>query len=103
MFASTGVKDPAAPPDKYVEALAGSDIQTNQPATNEAVERLNKQYTRKVDQLLPSEVMSEIGTKVDIVQLEQVLIADGTKKFAEPQKDLLQRIASKRASMQGKR
>ena len=42
VFASTGVKDPAAPADKYVEALAGSDIQTNPPATNEAVERLNK-------------------------------------------------------------
>src|SRR5581483_6354484 len=43
VFASTGVKNPADPPDKYVEALAGSDIQTNPPATNDAVQRLDKQ------------------------------------------------------------
>ena len=60
VFASTGVKNPAEPPDKYVEALAGSDIQTNPPATNEAVQRLNKQYTRKVDQMLPEDVLDEI-------------------------------------------
>src|SRR5205807_7152205 len=38
IFASTGTKKKSDPPDKYVEALAGSDIQTNPPATNEAVE-----------------------------------------------------------------
>ncbi|MBC7815698.1 MAG: transaldolase, partial [Planctomycetaceae bacterium] len=31
IFASTGTKDPKLSPDKYVEALAGSDIQTNPP------------------------------------------------------------------------
>ena len=102
VFASTGVKDPAAPPDKYVEALAGSDIQTNPPATNEAVQRLNKQYTRQVDQMPPQDVLNEIGARVDMVKLEQVLMAEGTKKFAEPQKDLLRRIAGKRASIQTK-
>jgi len=100
VFASTGVKDPAAPPDKYVEALSGSDIQTNPPATNEAVQRLNKQYTRKVDQMLPQDVLNEIGARVDMAKLEQVLMAEGTKKFAEPQKELLQRIAGKRASIE---
>jgi transaldolase len=100
VFASTGVKDPAAPPDKYVEALAGSDIQTNPPATNEAVQRLNRQYTRKVDQMLPQDVRSEIGARVDMVTLERVLMDEGTKKFAEPQKELLQRIADKRASIE---
>ena len=38
IFASTGTKKPDDPPWKYVAALAGSDIQTNPPATNEAVE-----------------------------------------------------------------
>ncbi|MBX3440341.1 MAG: transaldolase, partial [Planctomycetaceae bacterium] len=31
IFASTGTKKPEDPPDKYVTALAGSDIQTNPP------------------------------------------------------------------------
>jgi len=40
IFASTGKKLKWQPEDYYVEALAGSDIQTNPPATNEAVEKL---------------------------------------------------------------
>ena len=37
IFASTGTKKPEDPPWKYVEAFAGSDIETNPPATNDAV------------------------------------------------------------------
>src|ERR1700722_3360163 len=40
IFASTGTKKASDPPDKYVAALAGSDIQTNPPATNDAVARV---------------------------------------------------------------
>jgi transaldolase len=98
VFASTGVKNPAEPPDKYVEALAGSDIQTNPPATNQAVQRLDKQYTRKVDQMPPGSVLNEIEDKVDMVELEHVLMDEGTRKFAESQKDLLRRIAAARAA-----
>ena len=42
VFASTGTKKPSDPPWKYVEAFAGSDIQTNPPATNEAVARAGR-------------------------------------------------------------
>ena len=35
IFASTGTKKPEDPPWKYVEAFAGSDIETNPPATND--------------------------------------------------------------------
>jgi transaldolase len=96
VFASTGVKNPAEPPDKYVEALAGSDIQTNPPATNEAVQRLDKQYTRKVDQVLPDAVLKEIE-KADMAKLERVLLDQGTKKFSKPQQNLLNLIAERRA------
>src|SRR5690606_9150267 len=37
IFASTGTKKPEDPPWKYVAAFAGSDIETNPPATNDAV------------------------------------------------------------------
>jgi transaldolase len=98
VFASTGVKNPADPPDKYVEALAGSDIQTNPPATNAAVQRLNKHYSRKVDQMLPRDVLNEIEAKVDMAAMERVLMNEGTKKFSDPQKDLIKLIAQKRAT-----
>ena len=35
-----GTKKPGDPADKYVSALAGSDIQTNPPATNAAIQEL---------------------------------------------------------------
>src|SRR5271154_4441652 len=65
IFASTGTKKPSDPADKYVEALAGSDIQTNPPATNDAVEKLNKNYTRRVDQMPSKAVLDDIDAKVD--------------------------------------
>jgi transaldolase len=100
VFASTGVKDPASPADKYVEALAGSDVQTNPLATNEAVQRLNKTYVRNIDRIAESSVLKEIEEKVDMVELERALINEGTTKFAEAQKTLFRLIANKRASEQ---
>jgi transaldolase len=99
VFASTGVKDPSEPPDKYVTALAGSDIQTNPPATNEAVRRLAKSYTRSIDQAIPATVEKEIAAKVDLAELERALLAEGTVKFIEPQNALLRLIAKKRAEV----
>ncbi|WP_045226781.1 transaldolase family protein [Methyloterricola oryzae] len=95
VFASTGTKKPDDPPDKYVEALAGSDIQTNPPATNDAVDKLGKTYTRQVDQLPPLEILEEIDAKVDMEKLEMVLMEEGTAKFADPHKALLKLIALK--------
>lgn len=99
VFASTGTKKPTDPPDKYVEALAGSDIQTNPPATNEAVQKLNKQYTRKIDQMPPESVLREIDQKVDVQKMERVLMEEGTRKFSDPQNALLKLIAEKRAQL----
>ena len=99
IFASTGVKKPTDPPDKYVEALAGSDIQTNPPATNEAVQKLNKTYARKVDQLPPPAVLEEIDRKVDVAKMEAKLMEEGIAKFADPQKALLKTIGEKRAAL----
>lgn len=102
IFASTGAKKMktySPPADKYVEALAGSDIQTNPPATNDAVDKLNKTYSRKIDQLPPQSVVDEISEKVNIDRLEGFLMAEGTAKFADPHKALLKTIKDKRAAL----
>jgi len=99
VFASTGTKKPSDPPDKYVSALAGSDIQTNPPATNEAVQKLNRQYTRQIDQMPPDAVLKEIDQKVDVAKMEKTLMEEGTKKFSDPQHALLRLIAEKRAQL----
>src|SRR5262249_19874297 len=86
IFASTGTKKPEDPPWKYVEAFAGSDIETNPPETNEKVQASGRTFTRQVDQLPPQSVLDEIERVVDIDHMEKVLMEEGVKKFADPQK-----------------
>jgi transaldolase len=99
VFASTGTKKADQPEDKYVAALLGSDIQTNPPETLDAVHELGKRYSRSVDQWPDQAVVDEIDEKVDMAALERTLMEEGKKKFADPQKALLQRIAEKRQSL----
>jgi transaldolase len=102
IFASTGTKKPEDPPWKYVEAFAGSDIETNPPATNEAVQQSGRTFTHQVDQVPPPEVRKEIDAKVDMEKMERTLMEEGIKKFADPQKALLALIASKRTALAAK-
>lgn len=101
IFASTGTKKPEDPPWKYVEAFAGSDIETNPPATNDAVTKSGRTFTRQIENLPPQSVLDEIKQKVDIAKLEATLMDEGIKKFADPQKHLLKTIAAKRAQLIG--
>jgi transaldolase len=51
---------------------------------------------------MPSpEVLAEIAAKVDAKHLEQTLMDEGLRKFADPQKALLALIAAKRATLAG--
>ncbi len=99
VFASTGTKKNNDAPWKYVAALAGSDIQTNPPATNQAVAESDQHFTRCVDRLPPADVLDEIRQRVDPVAMEQVLMAEGLEKFCTPQKNLLALIASRQAQL----
>ncbi len=103
IFASTGTKKPADPPWKYVEALAGSDIQTNPPATNEAVAASGRTFERQVDQLPDPSIIEEIDRTVDFDHMEQTLMHEGIAKFANPQQALLQLISGKRQNLAGAR
>jgi transaldolase len=96
IFASTGVKKAGDPPWKYVEAFAGSDIETNPPKTNADIQASGRTFRRQVDQLPPKEVLDEIHRRVDIARLEDVLMREGLDKFADPMKALIKLIASKR-------
>lgn len=99
IFASTGVKKPEDPPWKYVEAFAGSDIETNPPETNEKVEQSGRTITANIESMPPQSVLDEIDQKVDMEKLERVLMEEGLKKFADPQHALLKLIAEKRATL----
>lgn len=99
IFASTGTKDPKDDPWKYVGAFAGSDIETNPPATNDAVQASGISFSRSVDALPDAAILAEIDEKVDVAHLEQVLMEEGIQKFADPQKALLGLIGEKRTSL----
>jgi transaldolase len=102
IFASTGTKKKEDPAWKYVEAFAGSDIETNPPATNKAVQESGRTITRHVDELPPPEVLAEIDKKVDVQKLEETLMREGLAKFADPHKALLKLIARKREALSAK-
>jgi transaldolase len=102
VFASTGVKRPGDPVDRYVEAFAGGDIETNPPATNAAIQESRKAYSRRIDQMPPMSVVGEIDEKVDMAELESKLMAEGVRKFVEPQRALLGLIAQKRTALDGR-
>ncbi len=99
IFASTGTKKPSDPPWKYVQALAGSDIQTNPPATNDAVVNSGLTFSRTVDQMPPGEVLADIDACVDMQHLESTLMREGIAKFADPHKALLELIGEKRRAL----
>ncbi len=97
VFASTGTKNAGDPLWKYVGALVGSDIQTNPPALNDAIEASGQTFERSIDELPPQEVVDEILAAVDMDRLEEQLMREGVQKFADPQQGLLALIAEKRA------
>lgn len=99
IFASTGTKKPGDAAWKYVEAFAGSDIETNPPATNDQVEASGRTISRQIDQMPNKAVLDEIDQKVSLQHLEDVLMSEGIKKFADPQKALLALIAGKRKDL----
>lgn len=99
IFASTGVKDPQLPAWKYVEALAGSDIQTNPPETNEAIATSNVRFTRAVDTMPSPPIQAEIDAALDVDHMHQTLMAEGVAKFVKPQRALLEVVRKKRQSI----
>ncbi len=99
IFASTGVKDESLPPWKYVQALAGSDIQTNPPETNEAVAKSDIEFTRTVDQMPSKAVQQEIDAAVDVEHLHRFLMEEGIDKFVKPQRALLNVVRKKREAL----
>ncbi len=99
VFASTGVKKAGDPPWKYVEAFAGSDIQTNPPATNDQVAASGKIFERHVDVLPSAKICTDIDEKVKPERLEATLMEEGIQKFADPQKALIQLIRDRRRSL----
>lgn len=99
IFASTGTKKPEDPPDKYVEAFAGSDILTNPPATNAWLAESGKRYRRRIDERPPDHVVAEIDRRVDMDHLERTLMEEGVAKFADPHKALIELIGKARAAL----
>ena len=63
------------------------------------VEASGRTIARQIDQMPAPEILGEIDRLVDMQKLEDVLMAEGIKKFADPQKALLALIAAKRKEL----
>jgi transaldolase len=99
IFASTGTKDPKDPKEKYVAALAGSDIQTNPPETNAAIAAGNFKFDRQVDKFPAPSVVAELNAATNMQHLHDTLMTEGLAKFAAPQKQLIATIGRKRLAL----
>jgi transaldolase len=99
IFASTGTKNASDAPWKYVSALAGSDIQTNPPETNAAVAASTERFISRVSDFPDEAICQELDAAVDVPHMEITLMEQGVAKFVAPQKQLLQTIREKRASL----
>lgn len=99
IFASTGTKNAADAPWKYVAALAGSDIQTNPPDTNAAVAASGQSFTSQVASQISDSLAQELDVAVNVPHMEQILMEQGVAKFVAPQKQLLQTIREKRGAL----
>ncbi len=95
IFASTGTKNPEDAAWKYVAALAGADIQTNPPATNQAIAESDQTFSRQVAVAASEEVQREIDRHIDFAKMQNVLMQEGVEKFVSPQKSLLELIQTK--------
>ncbi|MEQ8209889.1 MAG: transaldolase family protein [Lacipirellulaceae bacterium] len=96
VFASTGAKLEGDSEWKYVEALVGSGIQTNPPATNQAVADSGLEFSKTVHQMPGQAVIDEIAAKVKLDHLHETLMREGVQKFVDPQQALLKLVAEKR-------
>jgi transaldolase len=100
IFASTGKKLDWQAEDYYPKHIAGDDIQTNPPETNDAIAETDTNYSKTVDQLPDDSVLKELDQKVDVEAMEGFLMEEGIEKFAKPQKKLLDTVKEKRDSLQ---
>ena len=99
IFASTGTKNPEDAPWKYVEAFAGSDIETNPPKTNDVTQESGRVITSQIRDMPEETVLADIDQHVDFDKLESTLMEEGIRKFADPHKGLLEVIAEKRSQL----
>lgn len=99
VFASTGTKGEGDPPWKYVDALAGSDIQTNPPKTNDLVQESGTTFENKLAEPIDEVLLDERRKLVADSELGSTLMLEGIEKFVVPQRQLLEVLASKRSQL----
>ena len=100
IFASTGKKLDWQAEDYYPKHVAGDDIQTNPPETNDAIADSSASYSKTVADLPDEAVLKELDEKVDLKDMEDYLMKEGIEKFAKPQKALLEAVREKREALQ---
>ena len=95
VFASTGTKNKDDAPWKYVAALAGGDIQTNPPATNDAIRLQGIDFKKELREPVDSKLLSHIQDHIDFDKMETILLTEGVQKFVDPHKALISLIRQK--------
>ncbi len=99
IFASTGKKLDWQEEDFYPQHIAGDDIQTNPPETNDAMAKTTASFTKTAGELPDKAILDELDAKVDLQKMEDFLMEEGIDKFAKPQNKLLETVGTKRKEL----
>ncbi len=103
LWASTGVKDPAYPDTKYVDALIGPDTVNTMPMST----LLAAADHAHVDPVDPAPIRRDPGPDlqalaeagIDLDDVTAKLLHDGIRTFAEPMERLLEAIEDRREAL----
>ena len=102
LWASTGVKDPKAPPDLYVSALAAPETIDTMPEKTllAFAERGRVQSSMPKDGGDADAVLQDYARAgVDVAQLAAKLQVEGAQSFVKSWSELMQRISTKGAAL----
>jgi transaldolase len=98
LFASTGTKDPAAPPTLYVEAMVAPDtIDTIPLKTLEALAQLDSEpRTMSTEPAAASAALARFtALGIDLAQVAEQLQRDGAEAFVKSWRALMERVGAK--------
>lgn len=102
LWASTGVKDPAYPATKYVDDLIAPETVNTMPLATIRGTAESATITPGTATLDPSDDLAKLqAAGIDLVDVTDVLLAEGISKFEVPMNELLETVERKRAAAAG--
>jgi transaldolase len=102
LWASTGVKDPAYSPTKYVDALIAPETVNTMPLATVEASAAGATIVEGTAAIDPSADLARLAEAgIDLGDVTELLLGQGIEKFEVPMNELLATVEQKRAAAAG--